>query len=86
MPEVLLKQARRTVKAGYYPSLNEFLVASARNELLRYMEPPAVKEVRRAREEMWQEALARAGGDEEKAIGLAIEDAKKSKIHRVLRH
>jgi hypothetical protein len=74
MPDVLLKQAKRTVKAGLYPSLNEFLVASARNELFKRMEPPAVAEVRKAREEMDREYLEKAGGDREKMFELISED------------
>lgn len=86
LPEALLKDAKKTVKHGHYTSLNELIVSGIRSQIYRFIEPPVAREVRKARDKMWQEYVEKAGGDEDKAFKLMLHDASKSKIHQVLKH
>ena len=87
-PEQTAKEIDRLVDAGFYKSRSDALRDAARRlvrehyGILKDIEKhkSSAQIVREIRQKMWQDALSRANGNEEKAAKLLAEEANKIKL------
>jgi Arc/MetJ-type ribon-helix-helix transcriptional regulator len=87
IPKVLNKDIERYVKLGRYASKTELLREAIRAQLYGSTDKmrgalknraQAPKDISKWREQIWQSALKKAGGDKKKAVLILEQEQKKS--------
>ena len=74
VPAKLRSEAERLVKEGYFRSLSEVIVSGLRREIIEHGPSKATLLLRKQDKKMWAEYMKKAGGDNDKAIDLYLED------------